>query len=314
MKRSISKHISGHRRRGGIYVAVLGVSLLVMVIGLSAVAAVRIENRTSRGAVETVKARLGAQSAGELALYRISTDSNWRSTYTHNVWSPVITIGGIDHYFKFVDQVDTDLANDPLHGVRMYAKAIVGDAVRVTSVMLNPQTVPNLLKNGDMESGLSGWDCTGWAAAAYCDLNHTGGDPHLGNKSTEVKNRDADWTGITQDVTNTIAGDTTYYVESWLKMKDSADWARVCLYVKSTGSGTARFSTGWTVVGTTWTLASGTMTPTWSGELSAAHLYIETAVTNQNFFADDVVLVEGNNAVDGQFAIVPGTWRREPAD
>jgi Tfp pilus assembly protein PilX len=75
-KRAITK---GKRRRGSIYVVVLGSAMVVMVIGLGALAGVGIERRTSQSASEFNRARLHARNAIEMGFYWINEDPNWRS-------------------------------------------------------------------------------------------------------------------------------------------------------------------------------------------------------------------------------------------
>lgn len=67
------------RRTGGIYIAVLGTSLIVAVLGLAAMVAQRIHNRTLTASADTRQAQLNAHTALELALLTKRENNNWRS-------------------------------------------------------------------------------------------------------------------------------------------------------------------------------------------------------------------------------------------
>ena len=62
------------KRRGGVYIAVLGVTLFVTVIGLSAMLLVESERETRIAVSESRQARTDARSAMEIALSRIAED------------------------------------------------------------------------------------------------------------------------------------------------------------------------------------------------------------------------------------------------
>jgi hypothetical protein len=125
-----------NRRRGSVYVFVLSTALLVTCIGLSSLLAVRVERRTAAVTQAAVQARFGAASFLEVVVLRIAQNPTWRSSYTHNVWTSDETVDGITYTFKFVDEQDGDLSDDAYQPARLYAKASVGEAVRIYSVLL----------------------------------------------------------------------------------------------------------------------------------------------------------------------------------
>ena len=125
-------------RRGSVYVLVLSVAVLVLIIGVSALTAARIQTRVvSRGA-DARRAEVLALSAVEQAVTVVSTDPAWRTVYTHDVPTPAIAFGGGFVSFKLVDQADTNLAVGDGDAVRVYGTARVGGAERVHSVLLEP--------------------------------------------------------------------------------------------------------------------------------------------------------------------------------
>ncbi len=67
------------RRRGGVYVLVLGVSLVVTVMCVGSVLALQAQLRASESTVRDVKSRTAAQSALELALHNAANSQAWRT-------------------------------------------------------------------------------------------------------------------------------------------------------------------------------------------------------------------------------------------
>ncbi len=67
------------RRRGLSYVMFLGSATVVMVIGLSGLAAARVQRRAAEGGRDVTNARLVAYSAVERAFALIAADANWRT-------------------------------------------------------------------------------------------------------------------------------------------------------------------------------------------------------------------------------------------
>ena len=134
-------------RRGGVYVAVLGVAMISSMIGLAALHVERANLRAAAGRDTMAQAQVAANSAIELALARIAADPNWRTTYVHGVevplndWTPM----GDSAKFKFVlldadgslvDNVnDVNDGNDP---VTIRGVGAADDATCVTTVVVEP--------------------------------------------------------------------------------------------------------------------------------------------------------------------------------
>lgn len=135
--------------RGSIYIAVLGISMLVVVLGVGGLLAVQVQRREVKEALATEQALLGSRAAIELARLNISTNASWRTDYTSGVWSTAEPFGGGRIQWKLEDEADGNLAtntakSDPaLDPVRVYGMATVGSAVRVTSVVLTGAKVPD---------------------------------------------------------------------------------------------------------------------------------------------------------------------------
>jgi hypothetical protein len=127
------------RRRGYLYVAVLFVSTIVGVIGLSAVSVARLQLRATTESTDAANASLLAQSAVEHALSTIEADLNWRTTYSENVIypSPRVVMNGGDFAWKLIDS-DGSLSDDDSDNVTVVGIGRVGEFSSACSVKLYP--------------------------------------------------------------------------------------------------------------------------------------------------------------------------------
>ncbi len=132
----VKKRIRNCHAKGGVYIVVLGTAMFVTVVGMSALLMARINTRITNADRDIVKARYYAQSLIEVGMLKAMTDPNWRTTHTNDIWSTDYTWDETVVTYKFVDENDADLADNPADPVRLYAKATVNDAVRIYSVVL----------------------------------------------------------------------------------------------------------------------------------------------------------------------------------
>jgi len=288
-----------------VYFATLSVAVIVSVIGISAVLAVRVQRRTFEITNDAVKARFHAQSAMEMGMYKLHMNSNWRYTYTNDIWTPYLDIEQGTYRFKLVDEIDGNLGNDPTQPVRLYAQAKVGQADRIYSVQLEPVIPENMLLNGNMENGT-----TNWSGMGLCDLDWYTDDPHTGIGYMWVKNRISNFAGPFQDITDKITNGQTYKVEVWVKMKSFSETVYAVIYMEtSMGAREEYFPVS--SVGLTWRKLSGTLRPSWFGTLNKAYFKIDTYSSIQEFMVDDALLIPQRTSDEPGMVTVPGTWRRE---
>lgn len=105
------------RRSGSVYVAVLGTATLVALTGISAILAVRSQQRIAGGEQDLIAARHLALAAIELGTLRIADDTDWRSNLTDGYWYNNATLGGGTFSLHVADPLDGDLTRgvcDPL--------------------------------------------------------------------------------------------------------------------------------------------------------------------------------------------------------
>ena len=75
----------GRRRAGSAYVMILGVSAVLMVIGLAAASVARIDTRNVTSDNDWAEAQILAFSAAEDAMMRIAVSEDWRDTLSSSV-------------------------------------------------------------------------------------------------------------------------------------------------------------------------------------------------------------------------------------
>jgi len=129
------------RRDGSVYVAVLGVAMILGVIGLASMQIARIELRAGVAGDEMARARLMAQSGVEFALGRLDLDPNWRTTYSHGVEEPSdswISLGTTGMFRFELRDSDGDLADDLTDPVTVRGIGKVGSATSVATVLIEP--------------------------------------------------------------------------------------------------------------------------------------------------------------------------------
>ena len=141
----------------------------------------------------------------------------------------------------------------------------------------------NLLANANMEDGTTGWSVFGAGT-----LSSNTSVVHGGTRSLLLTGRTASWNGISQNVTSTLTNGKSYATSMWVRTQSGTPSAKVTLALTANGSTSFIGLTPAVAVNpTNWTLISGTATVSWSGTLSNAVLYVETAAGTDSFYLDD---------------------------
>ena len=151
-------------RRGSIYIAVTGTAMIVALVGFTSIHLSRLELRRSTAQNENNYARQLAQSGVEFAVAVIESNPSWRSTYSHGAEYTRSPSGmDADIIFRFLDNVDSDLANDTTHDVEIqgigrygdsefrysvtYAPSVVSESQSSQQVLKSYETAPNAIEN-----------------------------------------------------------------------------------------------------------------------------------------------------------------------
>ncbi len=106
----------------------LGATTAVVVIGLAAVTALRIQRRNVSNTMDFVEARVYAQSAIDLGMRIIISDDTWRGSYANGPWTVDAPIGRGTYSLDVVDPVDGDFTDNPGDSVFLTGTGKIGDA------------------------------------------------------------------------------------------------------------------------------------------------------------------------------------------
>jgi hypothetical protein len=293
---------SPRRRRGTAYLLVLIVSMLVLVIGLSALLNAQARGRVSGSVADQMIARVLAISAVDLAVYELAHDSNWRATYASGEWQPKRNIDGEDSVtFRLVDEDDGDLLGGTLLPVRLHGLGESHDAIQVCSVLIGA-TGPNLIDNNDIESGLEKWDPYNGSSIVQETTN-----AYAGAASAKVNFRPAATSGIEQSVKGEVVSGASYYCEVWIRPNVFDQDMRIRIDMMNDAAVSSSTYFDQAAPGNTWTLVQGVLTPTWTGSLVAADWRVETVTGTSSYVIDEVRL----EMILAQPEVIEGSWRQE---
>jgi hypothetical protein len=159
----------------------------------------------------------------------------------------------------------------------------------------------NLLTNADMESGTTGWSVFGAGTLA----SNTS-VVHGGTHSLLRSGRTASWNGPAQSVTSVLTNGASFTTSVWMRTQSGTPTGRVTLQVTANGATNYIALAQGAVNSSAWTQLTGTATVSWSGTLSSATLYVETAAGTDSFYIDDASFV--NNSTGGTCTL-PSTYR-----
>jgi arabinoxylan arabinofuranohydrolase len=141
----------------------------------------------------------------------------------------------------------------------------------------------NLLTNPGMEDGTTGWLVNGSGTLAAST-----GVVRSGSRSLAVNGRTGAWNGPGQDVTSRMTNGKSYTTSVWVRTPSGTPAAKATLALTANGTTSyLQLTPAATVNASGWTQLSGTATASWSGTLSKAVFYVETAAGTDNLYLDD---------------------------
>lgn len=292
-------------RRGAVYLAVLGTSLLITMIGISAMLTNRAIHRAGETTHRATEARYIAHSAVELAMLRINDDPNWRSNHTHEQWSARYDLGRGEGRYRLRAATGTNLQSPAAGHVYLEAEGRVGDAVRLMRVALQPVSqLPgaNLAKNPDMTEGTRYWR----AGLAADKLEYTVASAYTGAGSLRVRNLTGSGSvpSVQQDVSDWVESGQSYRIRFAVHLLDKTRDIHVRFIVNGSTVATQTVS-GLSI--SDWVEQTVTLTPTWSGGFTSASLEI-AAHRHTDFLLDAVSVTRADAAY--RMLPVPGTWQQ----
>jgi lysophospholipase L1-like esterase len=140
----------------------------------------------------------------------------------------------------------------------------------------------NLLSNGNVESGTAGWSVFGGGTQAV-----NTGVVHGGANSLLRTGRTAAWNGPAQDLTSKLTNGRSYSTSVWMRSQTGSPAGKVTLALTANGTTSYLTLAQGAVTSSGWTQLTGAATVSWSGTLSSARFYVETASGTDAFYIDD---------------------------
>ncbi len=158
--------ISARRRRGSIYFVVLATAVVVSVLGLSALWLQRIQHKAAVQARDATQARLAAQAAAEIGVFRIQADPNWRLAYPDGVWESNVPLAGGTYTLEGMDPSDNRLADAPGEPLVLVGTGVKGQTQQIRRLVVVPEpSVADALEQALTAAGEL--RCNG--ARVFCD-------------------------------------------------------------------------------------------------------------------------------------------------
>ncbi|WP_308125781.1 family 43 glycosylhydrolase [Nonomuraea ceibae] len=139
-----------------------------------------------------------------------------------------------------------------------------------------------LLTNGGMEDGTTGWTTSGGTLTSAADVARTG------SRSLLNSGRTAAWNGPHQSLTGRLANGRSYTTSVWVRSQSGTPSAKATLAVTANGATNYHQLTPARTVGANgWTQLTGTTTVSWTGTLTGASFYVETVAGTDGLYIDD---------------------------
>ncbi|HZN74066.1 MAG TPA: carbohydrate binding domain-containing protein [Micromonosporaceae bacterium] len=156
------------------------------------------------------------------------------------------------------------------------------NALRSVPGSIGDQAPADLLTNGNIESGT-----TGWSAFGSGTLAANTSVVHGGTRSLLLTGRTAAWNGPSQNLASRLTNGRSYTARVWMRTQSGAPTGKVTLALTANGTTTYLNLAQGAVNSSGWTLLTGTRTVSWNGTLSLARFYVETTAGTDSFFIDD---------------------------
>jgi hypothetical protein len=161
-----------------------------------------------------------------------------------------------------------------------------GSLFNVNWWQFNATSLGNLLNNGNMEAGTTNWGVFGSGT-----LSSNTSVVHGGTQSLAITGRTASWNGPSQNVTPRLINGKSYATSVWVRSQSGTPSAKATMAVTANGATSYFQLTPAAVVNSNgWTLLQGTATVSWSGTLSSATVYVETASGTDGLYIDDALV------------------------
>ncbi|WP_062431060.1 family 43 glycosylhydrolase [Herbidospora daliensis] len=140
----------------------------------------------------------------------------------------------------------------------------------------------NLLSNSGMEDGTTGWTSSGGSLSSATNVAHSGSRSLLNSGRTSA------WQGPHQNVTSLLTNGKSYTTSVWVRSQGNSPSAKATLTLTANGTTSyLQLTPAATVNANGWTQLTGTATVSWTGTLTNASFYVETAAGTDGLYIDD---------------------------
>ncbi|MEV4364693.1 carbohydrate-binding protein [Nonomuraea sp. NPDC049625] len=138
----------------------------------------------------------------------------------------------------------------------------------------------NLLTNGTMDKGTTGWTASGGTLST--DV------AHAGSRSLLNSGRTAAWNGPNQNVTAQLTNGKSYTTSVWVRSQSGTPSAKATLAVTANDTTSYhQLTSAQTADTNSWAQLTGTTTVSWTGTLTNASFHVETATGTDGLYIDD---------------------------
>lgn len=142
-----------HVRHGSIYISVLGASMLLMLIGTTAVLCMRTQDMTISAQNDFAEAGLYARTGLEMGMFYINTNPSWRTMRGNGTWVLNQPVGEGSFSLSASDPIDNNVTGANNHPVILTATGRKGQAVYKMQVRLEVGSQSNSCLAVSMTSG-----------------------------------------------------------------------------------------------------------------------------------------------------------------
>lgn len=126
------------RRRGGIYIAVLGVAVFVTATGVGLMYATRLQGAADAAIADTAQARLCAEAGVDAVTQYITSNANWR-TRAQGTWLAAAPLGSGTTTVQVTDPFDGNLSDDATQPILITSRGMKGSATHILEVEATPR-------------------------------------------------------------------------------------------------------------------------------------------------------------------------------
>ena len=223
-----------------------------------------------------------------------SVNLTWNAS-TDNVAVTAYNIYQNNAFIKSVSSSSTLMSGlSPNTSYDFYVKATdaagnisgASNTVNITT----PATPSNLLPNGDVENGLTGWSANNATIAV------TTSPVHGGAKALKISSRNQNWSCGQYDITDILNtyGPGNYAASIWAKMASGSMNGYFQIKITANGISDQKLFQA-SALNSNWSKLSGTLNLTWAGTVTSAYIFVD-GDKKTTYYLDDAIFKTGTTA------------------